>query len=72
MDSCKLRMRSDAKIGATLSGGLDSSSIVCSINHMNEENLNNFKLSTFMYKYSNSSSSVLEEKYSKKLLKNKI
>ena len=68
LDSCKLRMRSDAKIGATLSGGLDSSSIVCSINHMNEENLNNFKLSTFMYKYSNSSSSVLEEKYSKKII----
>ena len=40
-ESIKRRMRSDVLIGSSLSGGLDSSSIVCSIQHLfRNDNLN--------------------------------
>lgn len=42
-DSIKLQMRSDVKVGSALSGGLDSSSIVCLLNEQLKELNHEFK-----------------------------
>ena len=38
LDSIKLRLRSDVKVGSCLSGGVDSSSIVCVVNELLKQN----------------------------------
>lgn len=37
IDSCRLRMRSDVTIGTALSGGLDSSAVICTMNHISRQ-----------------------------------
>lgn len=46
-DSVKLRLRSDVEVGSCLSGGLDSSSVVCTADDLLRTNNHKFRLKTF-------------------------
>ncbi len=41
-DSVRLRLRSDVEVGSCLSGGLDSSAIVCTAHHLNDRSFQTF------------------------------
>ena len=73
INSCKLRLRSDVNIATSLSGGLDSSSVVCVLKHLlsNKNKIINSDLfqSVFIAEYFNQKNS--EIKYAKTLLQNK-
>jgi len=44
LDACKIRMRSDVPIGTALSGGLDSSSVVCAMRQIRNTNSSSDRL----------------------------
>lgn len=46
-DSVKLRLRADVTVGSCLSGGLDSTSIVCLSDQLRQESANNIPFQTF-------------------------
>lgn len=50
-DAVRLRLRSDVKVGSALSGGLDSSSIVCLVNEVQEADDRGGMLETFSSVY---------------------
>lgn len=52
IDSIKIRLRSDVKIGALLSGGLDSSAIVIIANELTNGNFNTYSIISDDKKYS--------------------
>ena len=76
IDACKIRMRSDVPICSSLSGGLDSSSVVCAMSEIrksekNFKRLQNNNQSAFICDFTGSSDYEIfsEKKYAESIIK---
>lgn len=72
LDSCRIRMRSDVPIGTALSGGLDSSSILCGMHHIRDSHISSYRLANqwqkaFIMTYPNAD--IDERKYADEVIK---
>jgi asparagine synthase (glutamine-hydrolysing) len=61
LDAVKLRMRSDVKVGSTLSSGLDSSSIVGVINKLYTDEIETFTAYNASSKYSSNDKAIFKQ-----------
>lgn len=65
-DACRLRLRSDVPVATSLSGGLDSSSIVCLINKNKNKYKSKFEYRTFVHTFPNEL--MDESKYAEEII----
>lgn len=69
LDACQLRMRSDVSIGTSLSGGLDSSAVLCAMHNIASTSKNTLYQNDWQHAYvaSFSNSPLNETPYAKKV-----
>jgi asparagine synthase (glutamine-hydrolysing) len=71
-DAVRLRLRADVDVGTTLSGGLDSSSIVYLIDEIKKEENKSYNIETFSTVYNSKETKECDESYYIKLITNQL
>ena len=71
-DAVRIRLRADVNVGTTLSGGLDSSSIVYLINEIKKEEKKSYTIETFSTVYHSKETKECDESYYINLITNQL
>jgi len=71
-DAVRIRLRADVNVGTTLSGGLDSSSIVYLINEIKKEKKKSYTIETFSTVYHSKETKECDESYYINLITNQL